>query len=388
MNDDYAIKVENVNKTFKLPHEKYNSIKSILINFYKRNKTFEMQKALENVSFEIKKGEFFGIVGRNGSGKSTMLKLLAGIYSPNSGSIQVNGSLTPFIELGVGFNAELTGRENIFLNGSLLGLDRKAMSAMYDEIVEFAELEKFMDQKLKNYSSGMQVRLAFSIAVRAVSDILLVDEVLAVGDANFQAKCFRYFADLKKKKQTVVFVSHDMSAVQKFCDRALLIDDGNVQFIGETNEVASRYMLDSVDTSPNQDNTKANPNFEFIKVKMEKSSESYEYNEKVSFTIFYHIKNNFSYDIGISIQKNGVSLHERNTKGIKLPNSAGEHSITWEAPAEILLQGLHNINVAAFTRKDFNLIAFLNNAASFFIKKDKRKVGGLVDMKSKWEVKQ
>jgi len=387
--DDLAIKVDGVSKTFKLPHEKQTSVKGAVINIFKGgNRSFEKQQALKDISLEIKKGEFFGIVGRNGSGKSTLLKLLAGIYLPDNGNIQVNGKLTPFIELGVGFNPELTGRENVFLNGALLGFNRKEMKAMYIGIVEFAELGKFMDQKLKNYSTGMQVRLAFSIAVRAVSDILLVDEVLAVGDANFQAKCFKYFRDLKRNKRTVVFVSHDMSAVQEFCDRALLIDDGNVQFIGGTNEVASRYMLDSVDASLDQGNAKANPNFEFIMVKMGKSSESYEYHEKISFTIFYHITKNFSYDIGISIQKNGVSLHERNTKGIKLPNSTGKHSITWEAPAEILLQGLHNINVAAFTRRDFQLIAFINDAASFFIKKDDRKVGGLVDMESKWEVKQ
>ena len=177
--DEVAIKVSHVSKSFKLPHEKSNSVKSIVVNPLKK-RTYERQEVLKDINFEIKKGEFFGIVGRNGSGKSTLLKLLAGIYSPDKGSIQVNGKLTPFIELGVGFNPELTGRENVFLNGALLGFNRKEMSTMYDEIVEFAELEKFMDQKLKNYSSGMQVRLAFSIAIRAKSDILILDEVLAV----------------------------------------------------------------------------------------------------------------------------------------------------------------------------------------------------------------
>src|SRR6201996_9309255 len=184
MADDIAIKVNHVSKDFKLPHEKNNSIKSAAVNFYKRNKGYEIQNALKDISFEIKKGEFFGIVGRNGSGKSTLLKMLAGIYTPTRGNIQVNGKLTPFIELGVGFNPELTGRENVFLNGALLGFNRKEMDVMYDDIVAFAEIEKFMDQKLKNYSSGMQVRLAFSIATRAQSDILLIDEVLAVGDAD------------------------------------------------------------------------------------------------------------------------------------------------------------------------------------------------------------
>ena len=186
MSDEIAIKVENISKTFKLPHEKTNSIKGAFVNFYRRNRTYEKQEVLKDISFEVKEGEFFGIVGRNGSGKSTLLKMLAGIYSPSKGSITINGKLTPFIELGVGFSPELTGRENVYLNGSLLGFNRQEMDEMYDEIVEFAELEKFMDQKLKNYSSGMQVRLAFSIAIRVKSDILVLDEVLAVGDEAFQ----------------------------------------------------------------------------------------------------------------------------------------------------------------------------------------------------------
>lgn len=238
---DLAIKVDNVNKTFKLPHEKQTSIKSLFINLFRSKRTFEKQQVLKNISFEIKKGEFFGIVGRNGSGKSTLLKLLAGIYSPDEGAIKVNGTLTPFIELGVGFNQELTGRENVFLNGALLGFSRPEMNNMYDEIVEFAELERFMDQKLKNYSSGMQVRLAFSIAIRARSDVLLIDEVLAVGDALFQKKCFEYFAELKKQDRTVIFVSHDSESLLRFCDKGILIDKGKTIEIADIQQVVDAY---------------------------------------------------------------------------------------------------------------------------------------------------
>lgn len=238
--DDVAISVQHINKTFKLPHEKHSSLKSTLINFRRRG--FEKQHALDDISFEVKKGEFFGIVGRNGSGKSTLLKLLAGIYTPDSGRIQVNGKLTPFIELGVGFNPELSGRDNVFLNGALLGFSRREMAAMYDEIVAFAELERFMDQKLKNYSSGMQVRLAFSIAIRANTDILVLDEVLAVGDANFQKKCFEYFGQLKKDKKTVILVSHDMDSVKSFSDRALLLDNSKVVMVGDPDKVSDRYI--------------------------------------------------------------------------------------------------------------------------------------------------
>ena len=190
MADQTIIRVENVSKQFKLPHERLTSIKSAVINFYRRRRSFELQQALGDVSFEVQKGEFFGIIGRNGSGKSTLLKMLAGIYMPTSGQIEVNGSLTPFIELGVGFNQELTGRENVFLNGALLGFSRKEMQKMYSDIVKFAELEKFMDQKLKNYSSGMQVRLAFSFGIRYLSVILLMDECVAVGVLALLEYCF------------------------------------------------------------------------------------------------------------------------------------------------------------------------------------------------------
>ena len=187
-----AIVVKNIHKEFILPQSKNSSIKSAFVNIVKKNKK-TVQKVLDGVSFNVNQGDFFGVVGRNGSGKSTMLKMLAGVYQPTSGSIEINGKLTPFIELGVGFNPELSGRDNVFLNGALLGFTRKEMELIYDDIVSFAELEPFMDQKLKNYSSGMQVRLAFSVAIKARNDIMIFDEVLAVGDEAFQRKCIDVF---------------------------------------------------------------------------------------------------------------------------------------------------------------------------------------------------
>lgn len=243
MADDIAIRVEHVSKDFILPHDKITTIKGLFTNIYKRrSRTRETQHALKDISFDIKKGEFFGIVGRNGSGKSTLLKILAGIYQPTHGKVRVEGKLVPFIELGVGFNAELSGRENVYLNGAMLGFTRKQIDAMYDDIVAFAELERFMDQKLKNYSSGMQVRLAFSLATRAQADVLLVDEVLAVGDADFQRKCFEYFRTLKREKKTVVFVSHDMSAIREYCDRAIMIEKSHLTHKGTPNDVAVEYI--------------------------------------------------------------------------------------------------------------------------------------------------
>lgn len=241
MAEDVAIKVEGVDKSFKLPHEKQGSLKGMFINVFRRRRSYERQQVLKNVSFEIKKGEFFGIVGRNGSGKSTLLKLLAGIYSPDRGLIQINGKLTPFIELGVGFNMELTGSENVFLNGALLGFNRKEMEEMYDEIVRFAELKRFMNQKLKNYSSGMQVRLAFSIAIRAKTEVLLIDEVLAVGDVAFQKKCYAVLQALKREGTTVVFVTHGMGDVERFCDRVFVIDKGEQLGIYDPHEARLMY---------------------------------------------------------------------------------------------------------------------------------------------------
>ena len=237
---DVAIKVSGLYKSFRLPTEKASGLKQAIFNLLRGIKGYKEQQVLKGLNFEIKKGEFVGIVGRNGSGKSTLLKTLAGIYYPEKGNITIDGTLVPFIELGVGFNPELTGRENVYLNGALLGFSNDEMDKMYDDIWKFAELEQFQDQKLKNYSSGMQVRLAFSIAIRAKGDILLLDEVLAVGDAAFQKKCRKYFESLHGN-QTVILVTHTMENVRDYCDRALLIDGGKVKLDGDPETVAKAY---------------------------------------------------------------------------------------------------------------------------------------------------
>lgn len=239
-NSDVAISVKDLHKYFKIPTDKAWGLKQQIFNTLRGRTGFKVHKVLNGIDFEIKKGEFVGIVGRNGSGKSTLLKTLAGIYYPNKGEITVNGNLVPFIELGVGFNPELTGRENVYLNGAMLGFSNEEMGAMYGDIWKFAELEEFQNLKLKNYSSGMQVRLAFSIAIRARGDILLLDEVLAVGDAEFQKKCNDYFASLHGN-QTVILVTHSMENVTKFCDRGILIEKGKVMLDAGPKEVAKAY---------------------------------------------------------------------------------------------------------------------------------------------------
>ena len=238
---DVAIRVRNLHKSFKLPTERAWGLKQGIFNRLRGIKGYKKQQVLRGIDFEVKKGEFLGIIGRNGSGKSTLLKVLSGIYVPDKGDVDVYGTLVPFIELGVGFNPELTGRENVYLNGALLCFSNEEVDKMYDEIVEFAELKDFMDQKLKNYSSGMQVRLAFSIAIRARGDILVLDEVLAVGDAAFQKKCNDYFASLHGN-QTVILVTHSMENVTKFCDRAIMIEEGKIACEGKPEKVAKAYL--------------------------------------------------------------------------------------------------------------------------------------------------
>ena len=236
-----AIEVRGVSKDFLLPHLRNTTLKSRFVTMFRERRDLEVQHALRDIDFEVRPGEFLGVVGRNGSGKSTLLKILAGIYPPTAGSTVTRGRLVPFIELGVGFNPDLTGRENVYLNGALLGFSRAEVHEMYDDIVSFAELEDSMDQKLKFYSTGMYVRIAFSVATRARADILLIDEVLAVGDEAFRRKCFDHFDALKRRGVTIVFVTHDMDAVRRFCDRGVMIEGSRLTAQGDAETIAAEY---------------------------------------------------------------------------------------------------------------------------------------------------
>lgn len=246
MDKDIAISVKGVSKTFKIPHEKVTSIRGVFTSAFNGKRTFEEFKALDDVSFEVKKGEFFGIIGRNGSGKSTLLKVLAGIYQADKGKVKINGMISPFLELGIGFNPELSGRDNVYLNATVLGMTKKQIDEKFDSIVEFSELGRFIDQKLKNYSSGMQVRLAFSVSIHANRDILLMDEVLAVGDSNFQSKCLEEFIRYKEMGKTVILVTHDIATVQRYCDRAVLLRQGNIVKFGGAEDVVNEYILENM----------------------------------------------------------------------------------------------------------------------------------------------
>ena len=245
MSNNIAVKVDHVSKFFKLPTESTQSLRTSLVNRFRGIKGYKEQNVLKDISFEVEKGDFYGIVGRNGSGKSTLLKIISEIYIPEKGTVTIDGKLVSFIELGVGFNPELTGRENVYMNGARLGFSTEEVDAMYDDIVEFAELGEFMNQKLKNYSSGMQVRLAFSVAIKAQGDILILDEVLAVGDEAFQRKCNDYFMERKHSGKTTILVTHDMNAVKKYCNKAVLIENGLVKVVGNPDDVANQYSLDN-----------------------------------------------------------------------------------------------------------------------------------------------
>lgn len=390
---EVAIKVDNVSKSFKLPHEKHGSLKNLFVNMLGRGKKYEKQEVLKNISLEINKGEFFGIVGRNGSGKSTLLKLLAGVYSPNKGHVHVNGKLTPFIELGVGFNPELSGRDNVFLNGALLGFSKKEMESMYDDIVEFAELEKFMDQKLKNYSSGMQVRLAFSIAIKAQSDILLLDEVLAVGDQAFQQKCLDIFDKYKKEKQTVILVTHDMETVKKYCNRALLINEGQIIETGEPYSVANKYTKLNQEviyreTQKNNFQTSENSliNVELLDIH-QKAKSSFAFSEEMT----------------VKIDWGGLNVAEFESIGLHIFKKSGEHLTginsrtglsgdTWKKSGVIeikfdlkIIPGKYYV-VAEMFKAPGRAVYSSNGEHQFTVENEEMKWSGLVELPHKWKI--
>ncbi|HFI0501779.1 TPA: ABC transporter ATP-binding protein [Streptococcus suis] len=318
MTKNIAVKVEHVSKYFKLPTESTQSLRTALVNRFKGIKGYKEQHVLKDINFEVEEGDFFGIVGRNGSGKSTLLKIISQIYVPEKGKVTVNGKLVSFIELGVGFNPELTGRENVYMNGAMLGFTSEEIDAMYDDIVDFAELHEFMNQKLKNYSSGMQVRLAFSVAIKAQGDVLILDEVLAVGDEAFQRKCNDYFLERKKSGKTTILVTHDMGAVKKYCNRAVLIEDGEVKAYGDPFNVANQYSFDNTEVidADEVSNDTENENSYIENLELEFLSE-YRISQagKVRFKVSYTVLKDIPTYVAISFTDidRGVWIYNDNT---------------------------------------------------------------------------
>jgi ABC-type polysaccharide/polyol phosphate transport system ATPase subunit len=388
--DQIAISVKNVSKTFKLPHEQLNGIKQLALNVFKSG-GYETQKVLSDISFEVKKGEFFGIVGRNGSGKSTLLKILAGIYAVDRGDVNVTGTLTPFIELGVGFNPELTGRENVYMNGALLGMSHKQVDEIYKDIVDFAELENFMDQKLKNYSSGMQVRLAFSIAIRAKSDILLFDEVLAVGDASFQQKCYEMFETMKADGQTIILVTHDMSAVQRFCERAIMIDNGKIVFSGDPSIIADRYLEENYGTKRDRKTGVRDHSVYSVEniavTSSDKPVKSIDLGNKIK--ISFDVKSESAtneYGLGFQLfNADGTYVFGTNTVNANVPALAGKSNRIEVTLEQNLLPGTYYITVAVMDKKAIKVLRYLPKVGSFSVKQQ-TKVQGIVKLEDSWNI--
>lgn len=379
--------INNLTKSFKIPLEASSGIKQKLINILKGRKGYRIFTPLKDIDFTINEGDFFGIVGRNGSGKSTLLKTIAGIYTPNSGSVEVGGSLVPFIELGVGFNPELTGRENVFLNGALLGFSHDEMEAMYDKIVDFAELGDFMEERLKNYSSGMQVRLAFSIAIRAHADILLLDEVLAVGDEAFQKKCYAYFDKLKREKRTVILVTHDMSAVERFCNKAVFIEDGKVKMIGKPYRIAAAYSRSNIKSYNESEGLDEQISDDFdITLRGSNGNEQtvYEYNETM--TVELEWQQTGVKHVGVAIfRENGEYVYGPNTYQEKV-KIAGKNRAVYTVQLN-LNEGSYFIKAGLMGADDTKTIAFTEEGPHFSVQRDydHGRWGGVTKLKHTWK---
>lgn len=378
-----VLSVQHVGKFFKLPTEQATGLKQAFINWTKGIKGYTKQQVLEDISFDVHRGDFFGIVGRNGSGKSTLLKIISGIYVPDGGSVDVHGTLVPFIELGVGFNPELTGRENVFLNGALLGFSHDEIEGMYDDIVDFAELNDFMDQKLKNYSSGMQVRLAFSVAIKAQGDILVLDEVLAVGDEAFQRKCDDYFTEIKKDPtKTVILVTHSMESVKKYCNKAILIKDGHIIVNGDTEAAANQYTLENLQTETDMKRKENGDYPEGLSSRcpvlrvIPESSQLCKSSDTFKFKVEYEFNEPSDFYLAIALHdlRRGGVAYDTGSKRFKM-NHHGRYSANFELPLTVFNNGDFRLVASLRTPSEIHpnttdMVGFTNdqNSCSFAIR--------------------
>ena len=377
-----VVRVENVSKTFRIPLEGSTGLKQKIINGIKGRTGYRTFTPLNDISFTIDRGDFFGIVGKNGSGKSTLLKTIAGIYTPTKGQVDIIGSLIPFIELGVGFNPELTGRENVYLNGALLGFDHKQIDEMYADIVEFAELEDFMEERLKNYSSGMQVRLAFSIAIKAEGDILLLDEVLAVGDAAFQQKCFDYFEQLKREKRTIIIVTHDMGAVKRFCNKAMLIKNGVIESYGKPQDIADIYTENNIEKVKTND-----PKDEFeAELSISLGKKRYSQNDTITASIAYTEPKDIPTFINLSLVRGGAVVADLNTKYHKNIGTRKNDKVilTFSQKLAKFNPGTYDIYLSLHKSDDDRLLQQVPRAATFLIEGYDPSRDGAIRLEDGW----
>lgn len=379
--NNIAVEVKDLVKSFEIPLEASSGIKQKIINFVKNIKGYRVFTPLNEVSFTVKKGEFYGIVGKNGSGKSTLLKTLAGIYYPEHGSVNINGSLVPFIELGVGFNPELSGRENIYLNGALLGFSHKEVDVMYQDIVDFAELGDFMEERLKNYSSGMQVRLAFSIAIKAKGDILLLDEVLAVGDAAFQQKCYDYFETLKLNNQTVIIVTHDMNAVKRFCSKAMIISEGKIEKIGTPEEIAEIYTEKNIEQ---KDQTLGSEESNLFKYEIVTKKQRFSIGDNLKIKVICPNLLDESF-MNFSLVRDGFVVADRNSKYNKKSDQLKSGQwYEFDYKLDKLNGGRYDIYLTMHRSRDNMLLEHKPRVFSFMVSGDDPSSDGPLNIDGKW----
>lgn len=401
MTENIAVKIEHVSKSFHLPTEATQSFRTALVNRFRGIKGYKEQHVLNDISFEVEKGDFFGILGRNGSGKSTLLKIISEIYVPETGSVSIDGKLVSFIELGVGFNPDLTGRENVYLNGAMLGFTREEIDAMYDDIVDFAELHDFMNQKLKNYSSGMQVRLAFSVAIKAQGDILILDEVLAVGDEAFQRKCNDYFMERKESGKTTILVTHDMAAVKKYCNKAVLIENGLVKALGTPEDVANQYSVDNAVQMASHDSSSQGLKTEIIKdLKVELlSPQVMNQDEEVSFKVSYDVMEAVSNHVVFSLTDIDRNIWIYNDNSFDHPfTTVGHKELVYRCKLSMLNNVKLKLQVTvlgesremlAYASEEHAPLIILNRtdiASDDFSANDS--ASGLINRNGNWEIKE
>lgn len=413
MDKDVVISVKNVSKNFKVYFDKGTLLKERIL-FWKRNH-YEKRQVLNNISFDIKKGQTVGLIGRNGSGKSTMLKMLTGIYYPNGGSIETNGRISSLIELGAGFHPDMSGRDNIYTNASIFGLSRKEIDARLNDIIEFSELEKFIDNPVRTYSSGMYMRLAFSVAINVDADILLIDEILAVGDTNFQHKCYAKLNDLKAKGVTIVLVTHDSNTIQSFCDRAIWLENGRIRYDGDSTTVVDQYLEYMANESKmkmiekeneiiqdaNQNNLIQDSNHYGFDTSLitkaymldENNNETWihETNKPCKIVIEYNLKSEskYGYVFGVGFfDTNSKCLYGVNSQldGIKLDMKKGQKGkVIYSIASLPLLPGKYGVNVSIVDRNGTE-IDYYRNYHDINIVSNTKEVG-LISIKHNWEFK-
>lgn len=401
--NEIAVQGENISLEYTIAQFKTNTLKDTILNRMKYGKCNKEFFALENVSFKIKKGESFGIIGHNGSGKTTLLKLISGILRPDKGSIEVKGRVSALLELGAGFHPDLTGRENIYLNGSIMGLPRRKINTLFDEIVAFAEIEKFIDTPLRHFSSGMHVRLGFSIVAVLDSDILVIDEALAVGDISFQKKCIDKIEEFKNKGKTIIFVSHDLRIVKRICHRVICLDNGGIVFHGKTDNVISDYINMSRKKEKKTLESRNNGGHNLKKMEIlhvdildkdEKVKEAFDTGECVIIKVYFQVNEKVGAPtFGVAILRDdGVYVYGPNTREDNVlreiifeNGDKGYFKIIYDNIP--LLAGEYVLHVGIFDKNEIEVYDFVQNIHGFKIKpKPENNIEGIVYLNHSWDV--